>query len=383
MALTADHLIVIGRGKLIADTSVEDFVARASAKVVLVRSPELQRLRELLERPGVTFEGGERGSLEVHGLTTEQVGDAAAAARHRDPRADAAAGLARGGVHEPHPHSGRVRLARADAGGGRRMSTLAPAQVIPRLEHTGRVTQLRVFLSELTKLRSVRSTKWSLLAAFVLTIGVPAIAAAVFSHHWPQMSPHDRADFHPLELTFVGVQIAQLAIGVLGVLVITAEYSTGMIRASMTAVPRRLPVLWGKAVVYALVTLALMTPAVLLAFVVSQGILSGRHINIAFTHAGRPSRGLRRGALPDRDRALRARARRDRAQHGRRDRDLRRDDVRPAPADERAARRAGTPPPRRTSRSRRARRCWRSTAGTSSRPGPASASSARMSRRRW
>jgi ABC-2 type transport system ATP-binding protein len=78
MALTADHLIVIGRGKLIADTSVEDFVARASAKVVLVRSPELQRLRELLERPGITFEGGERGSLEVHGLTTEQVGDAAA-----------------------------------------------------------------------------------------------------------------------------------------------------------------------------------------------------------------------------------------------------------------------------------------------------------------
>ena len=78
MALTADHLIVIGRGRLIADTSVEDFVARASAKVVLVRSPELQRLRVLLEAPGVTFEGGERGSLEVHGLTTEQVGDAAA-----------------------------------------------------------------------------------------------------------------------------------------------------------------------------------------------------------------------------------------------------------------------------------------------------------------
>ena len=103
MALTADHLIVIGRGKLIADTSVDDFVARASAKVVLVRSPELQRLRELLERPGVTFEGGERGSLEVHGLTTEQIGDVAAAARDRDPRADAAAGLARGGVHEPHP----------------------------------------------------------------------------------------------------------------------------------------------------------------------------------------------------------------------------------------------------------------------------------------
>jgi len=81
MALTADHLIVIGRGKLIADTSVDDFVARASQKVVLVRSPELERLRKALVGPGVSFADAERGALEVHGLTTEQVGDAAADAR--------------------------------------------------------------------------------------------------------------------------------------------------------------------------------------------------------------------------------------------------------------------------------------------------------------
>jgi ABC-2 type transport system ATP-binding protein len=80
MALTADHLIVIGRGKLIADTSVDEFVARASQKVVLVRSPELESLRDALAGPGVTFETAERGALEVHGLTAEQVGEAAAAA---------------------------------------------------------------------------------------------------------------------------------------------------------------------------------------------------------------------------------------------------------------------------------------------------------------
>ena len=80
MALTADHLIVIGRGRLIADTSVDDFVARASQKVVVVRSPELERLRVELTGPGVTFTDAERGALEVHGLTPEQVGDAAAAA---------------------------------------------------------------------------------------------------------------------------------------------------------------------------------------------------------------------------------------------------------------------------------------------------------------
>ena len=80
MALTAEHLIVIGRGKLIADTSVEEFVARASQKVVLVRSPELDRLRTALSAPEVTFVAVERGALEVHGLTAEQVGDAAAEA---------------------------------------------------------------------------------------------------------------------------------------------------------------------------------------------------------------------------------------------------------------------------------------------------------------
>jgi ABC-2 type transport system ATP-binding protein len=80
MALTADHLIVIGRGKLIADTSVDDFVSRASQKVVLVRSPEPQPLRNALAGPGVSFEEADRGAFEVHGLTAEQVGNAAAAA---------------------------------------------------------------------------------------------------------------------------------------------------------------------------------------------------------------------------------------------------------------------------------------------------------------
>jgi ABC-2 type transport system permease protein len=168
------------------------------------------------------------------------------------------------------------------------VSALTPTQRMPPLEHTGRVTQLRVFLSEWTKLRSVRSTKWSLTAAFVLTIGLPAVAAAIVSHHWPHMSPRDRADFHPLDVSLAGVQIAQLAVGVLGVLVITAEYSTGMIRASMTAVPKRLPALLGKGVIYGLATIALMTPAVVIAFFVSQAILSHRHIDIAFSAAGVP-----------------------------------------------------------------------------------------------
>src|SRR6476469_1920062 len=80
MALTADHLIVIGRGRLIADTSVDEFVASASRTVVLVRSPELDRLQALLGGEGATaFEPRERGAVQVHGLSAEQIGDLAAA----------------------------------------------------------------------------------------------------------------------------------------------------------------------------------------------------------------------------------------------------------------------------------------------------------------
>src|SRR5690348_7810242 len=79
MALTADHLIVIGRGKLIADTSVDEFVRLASGAVVRVRSPQATRLRELVLGPNVTVTSDEPTVLEISGTTTEQVGEIAAA----------------------------------------------------------------------------------------------------------------------------------------------------------------------------------------------------------------------------------------------------------------------------------------------------------------
>jgi ABC-2 type transport system ATP-binding protein len=79
MAVTADHLIVIGRGQLIADMSVEEFVQKASGKRVRVRTPQATRLRELVLGPHVSVTSTESGVIEVEGLTSEQVGDFAAA----------------------------------------------------------------------------------------------------------------------------------------------------------------------------------------------------------------------------------------------------------------------------------------------------------------
>ena len=78
MALTADHLIVIGRGRLIADVGVDEFIRRHSKSLVLVRSPQVTALAELLAGPNVSITPVEDEGLEVEGLTAEQIGDAAA-----------------------------------------------------------------------------------------------------------------------------------------------------------------------------------------------------------------------------------------------------------------------------------------------------------------
>ena len=144
-----------------------------------------------------------------------------------------------------------------------------PAIAVPRLPHTGRATLPRLIMSEWTKLRSVRSTVWSLLVAVVFIVGLSVLVPEVRMHH---LRPGERID-NPLELTLAGVQIAQLAVGVLGVLAITGEYATGMIRASMAAAPRRLPVLWAKLIVYGATVLTLTVPAAFIAFFIGHAIL--------------------------------------------------------------------------------------------------------------
>jgi hypothetical protein len=152
---------------------------------------------------------------------------------------------------------------------------MSAVPAIPPLPHTGRVTQTRVAVSEWTKLRSVRSTRWSLLVAVLLTIGLPCLFAAVTAARWNHLSPQEQANRHPLEIATAGVNLSQLAIAVLAVLAITAEYSTGMIRASLTAVPKRLPVLWAKLAVFSAITFALALPSVFIAFWGSQAIVHG------------------------------------------------------------------------------------------------------------
>jgi hypothetical protein len=168
---------------------------------------------------------------------------------------------------------------------------------VPQLADRGHVTQTRVVSSEWTKFVTLRSTLWSLGVGMLLTIGFPILFASVTAARWGQMSPHERADRHPLDIALAGVNVAQLAIAVLGVLVITGEYSTGMIRSTFLAVPKRLPVLWAKIGVFAVVAFVLTLPAIVVSFYASQAILA-RHdlLQIPISAAGVP-RTLVGGAL--------------------------------------------------------------------------------------
>lgn len=147
----------------------------------------------------------------------------------------------------------------------------------------GRVTQARVIDSEWAKLWSLRSTRWTLFVAVISMVFGIAIAAIDMSR-WSTISAHDKATFSAIDTSLAGYHFAQLAIGVLGVLVVTGEYSTGMIRSSFMAVPKRLPVFWAKLIVFASVTFGLMIVSAFLAFFISQAILTHQHVNVTIGH---------------------------------------------------------------------------------------------------
>ena len=149
-----------------------------------------------------------------------------------------------------------------------------------------KVTQARVLLSEFTKFRTVRSTVWTLLVAVVLMIGLSALFAAVTASQYHTFGPADRASFNPVSTSLGGMMFAVVAFGVLGVLMISGEYSTGMIRSSLTAVPRRLPVLWGKLAVFAGVIFSVSLVASFISFFLGQALLNSHQLGVSVAAPG-------------------------------------------------------------------------------------------------
>jgi ABC-2 type transport system permease protein len=156
----------------------------------------------------------------------------------------------------------------------------------------GRVTFGGALRSEFTKIRSVRSTYWTLLAMFLVVVGFGALASFGAAHgpRGPQ--------FDPTRQSLAGLYIGQLIIGVLGVLVISSEYSTGMIRTTLTTNPHRNMMIAAKGVVFTLVALVTSLITAFTAFFLGQAIMSSSAYHMG-TSLGSPNvlRAVIGGAL--------------------------------------------------------------------------------------
>lgn len=142
------------------------------------------------------------------------------------------------------------------------------------------VSQRRVLRSEWIKFRTLRSTLIVLAVTVVAMVGIAIIIAVVTNNNFASMGPKARFNFNPIDRVMGGVNVAQLTVGVLGVLIITGEYSTGMIRATFGAVPTRLPVLWAKLAVFASVVFGVSLVASFAAFLSGQAVLGVHGVSL-------------------------------------------------------------------------------------------------------
>ena len=142
------------------------------------------------------------------------------------------------------------------------------------------VTLRRLISAERVKLTTLRSTWITYAVAFAGMIGFGVLSSWAMTSQKP--IPRD---FNPVSQSLAGMDLAQLAIGVVAVLAITGEYATGMIRSTISAEPRRLPVLWSKLAVFSVMTLVTMLVAAFASFFVAQAVMGTHAPTLGAPHA--------------------------------------------------------------------------------------------------
>ncbi|MGC3002629.1 ABC transporter permease [Streptomyces sp. G35A] len=142
------------------------------------------------------------------------------------------------------------------------------------------MTATQVVRSEWTKIRSVASTVWTLSLAVVVTIALGMLISALSRNEFGGMDARERLSFDPTYISFAGMSLGQLAMIVFGVLVVSNEYSTGMIRTSLAAVPQRGAFLSGKLAVATALALVVGMATSFAAFFLGQAMLGGRSASL-------------------------------------------------------------------------------------------------------
>ena len=153
-----------------------------------------------------------------------------------------------------------------------------------RAPQPGRPGQFRNALAaEWIKLRSVRSTLWVLLLTVIVCVGFSVLQAIGNMQQWDHMDAQERAHFHAASNSVAGIFFGQLVIGCLGVLAMSAEYTTGTIRATITATPQRVLAFVAKIGVFTAVAAVVALATTLASFFVAQAIFSSKHADVGLT----------------------------------------------------------------------------------------------------
>jgi len=152
------------------------------------------------------------------------------------------------------------------------VTTAVVAPLMPALDH-GRAGLTNQVRSEWTKLRSVRSTWICLLIVFVAGVGLSALVSNIEAGQWSHLGLADRASFDPVRFSQTGSFLSQFVVGVLGAMVVTAEYATGSIRTTLSITSKRTTVLAAKLLVIGAVVLVVAEVTAFASFFVGQAVL--------------------------------------------------------------------------------------------------------------
>ncbi len=303
MAQTADHLIVIGQGRLLADMPVREFIDRNSAGYAVVRTPDgageqRDRLAKVLADTGASAEPVQDGSLKVTGMELGHIGDVAydngirlhELSPHHASLEEAYMHLTRGSVEfpsvlpgaparltSPPPEPMAYEPMAYEAGPVTYEAEPVPHEP-PAEPARGKKAGLGAAVaSEWTKITSLRSTVWSLLAMAACVVGLGGLPAVYFHGS-------ERPGENILGLGVTGFIAGQLAVIVLGVTLITSEYDTGLIRTTLIVCPKRPRILTAKVLVLASVVFTVGVFAV--------GVFTALAVSLLGDEAGTPPDGI-------------------------------------------------------------------------------------------
>jgi ABC-2 type transport system permease protein len=147
-------------------------------------------------------------------------------------------------------------------------------------------TILDTFKAEWTKLRTLRSTWFTVAGSVLFSVALAALICVATVAQWDTMSASQRADFDPTSTALIGVLFAACILGSLAVRAITSEYTSGLIRVTFTAIPGRRGVLVAKAAILAAIAVPVALATNLASFLIGSRILAAKHISMSLSQPG-------------------------------------------------------------------------------------------------